>query len=420
MRIAYCLLQFPVLSQTFIINEIVELIRLGHEVHIFSTTRPGSSLSKPQVEEYDLLSRTHYLPVFATIAKHLPEPQCVPDPLRDIYNATRARMRFAEEMVDVTAAAHFARLAENLDIEVLHSHFHGAGSALTALVARRAGLPFTFTCHAVDIFVDPDPEVMRRHMDAAHRVITVSNYNQQYLQALTGVDDRRTTVIRACSDLERFAHLERRGDGQTILSVGRLVEKKGLRYGIEALARLLPEFPGLRYRVLGAGPLLQDLTSLALALGVADRVEFTGAVDQNEVMRSLETATVMVLPCVRAANGDLDGAPLALQEAMAAGVPVVATSVASIPELIRDEREGLLVAPHDVSALANAIRRQLVDLQAALAMAQAARARVREQFSIHIEAGKLVRVWEDALSQREAQPSHSAELLRTAGRASFT
>jgi colanic acid/amylovoran biosynthesis glycosyltransferase len=272
----------------------------------------------------------------------------------------------------------------------------------------------------VDIFVDPDPEVMRRHMDAAHRVITVSNYNQQYLQALTGVDDRRTTVIRACSDLERFAHLERRGDGQTILSVGRLVEKKGLRYGIEAFARLLPEFPGLRYRVLGAGPLLPDLTSLALALGVADRVEFTGAVDQNEVMRSLETATVMVLPCVRAANGDLDGAPLALQEAMAAGVPVVATSVASIPELIRDEREGLLVAPHDVSALANAIRRQLVDLQAALAMAQAARARVREQFSIHIEAGKLVRVWEDALSQREAQPSHSAELLRTAGRASFT
>lgn len=400
MRIAYCLLQFPVLSQTFIINEMVELIRLGHEVSVFSVTRPQSSVTQPQVEEHELLGRTHYLPVFSTIAQHLPEPQRLPDPLRDTFQPTRARMRIAQEIVDVTAASFFAKQAEELGIELLHSHFHGAASALTALVAHRAGLPFTFTCHAVDIFVEPDPAVMRRHMYAAYRVITVSHYNRQYLQILTGLGDERFTIVRACSDLERFADIDRHDDGRTVVSIGRLVEKKGLRYGIEAFARLLPDMPDLRYRIVGGGPLLPELAQLASELGVADRVEFTGEVDQLEVVRSLATASVMALPCVRAANGDLDGAPLTLQEAMAAGVPVVATRTASIPELIRDGEEGILVEPHDVAGLATAIRRQFEDSHGARRMARAARQRVREQFSIHREVPKLVDVWHEALTTR--------------------
>jgi len=395
-RIAYCLLQFPVLSQTFIVNEIVELLREGHEVFVFSASHPKSPVYQPLVDEYDLLARTYYLPVVANLVQGLPESDGMPDLLRDTFDATRRRTRILEEVIEFTAANYFANLADKLRIDILHSHFHGTASAFTALIARRAELPFTFTCHALDIFVDPDPQVMRRHFHAAHAVITVSNYNKEYLQAITGVDAGKIAIVRACSDLERFLDLERRDDGRTLVSIGRLVEKKGLCYAIEAFAQVLPEYPGLRYRIIGGGPLQEELRDLAVSLGVADSVQFTGAVDQNRVTHELRGATMEVLPCVRASNGDLDGAPLTLQEAMVAGVPVVASTAASIPELIRHGRDGLLAEPRNAHALAEAISEQLANPVRAARMALSARTRVLQYFNIHSEVGKLLRVWQHA------------------------
>lgn len=221
------------------------------------------------------------------------------------------------------------------------------------------------------------------------------------------MDDGKIVIVRACCDLKRFTNLERRDDGHTLVSIGRLVEKKGLRYGIEAFARLWPVFPSLRYRIAGAGPLRSELTALATRLGVAEQIEFTGAVDQDGIARILSEATVMVLPSVRAANGDLDGAPLALQEAMAAGVPVVAARVASIPELIESEREGLLVEPGAAEGLAEAIRRQLLDEVASSSMATAAKVRVTEHFNIRREVQAMFRVWEHAV-QRDSGDSSGA------------
>jgi len=396
MRIAYCLLQFPVLSQTFIVNEIVELLREGHEVFIFSASHPRSRAYQPLVEEHGLLARSHYLPVVANLVQGLPASELMPDLLRDTFDATRKGTRILEDVIDFTAANYFANLAEKLNIDILHSHFHGTASALTALIARKAELPFTFTCHALDIFVDPDPRVMRRHFDAACAVITVSNYNKEYLQAITGVDAHKIAIVRACSDLERFLDLERRDNGRTLVSIGRLVEKKGLSYAIEAFAQVLPAYPGLRYRIVGGGPLEEELRNLAASLGIADSVQFTGAVDQTQVVRELQQATMEVLPCVRAGNGDLDGAPLTLQEAMVAGVPVVASTAASIPELIRNGTDGLLVEPRDSDALATAIRAQLDSPQCAHRMALSARSRVLDCFNIHTEVGKLLEVWQRA------------------------
>jgi len=412
-RIAYCLLQFPVLSQTFIVNEIVELLSEGHEVFIFAASHPRSRLYQPRVEEHDLIARTYYLPIVANLVQGLPEPEAMPDLLRDTFDATRTGTRLLEDVIDFTAATYFANLAEELNIDILHSHFHGTASALTALIARRAGLPFTFTCHALDIFVDPDPEVMRRHFDAAHAVITVSNYNKEYLHAITGTEPDKIEIVRACSDLDRFTDLERRDDGRTLVSIGRLVEKKGLRYAIEAFAQLLPDHPDLHYRVVGGGPLEEELRELATSLHVEDRVVFTGPVDQAQVMHELERATIEVLPCVRAANGDLDGAPLTLQEAMVAGVPVVASTAASIPELIRDGRDGLLVEPRNADALAAAIRAQLERPGSAQRMALSARTRVLQYFNIHTEVAKLVSIWERAFRATRGGTAaiHEARLL---------
>ncbi len=405
MRIAYLLLQFPVLSQTFIVNEIIELLDQGHEVFVFSVTHPKSKVWQPQVEEYDLITRTHYFPVFGNIMHGLSESDSYPDLLRDALEATRLGARILEEVADITAANYFAKLAEKLNIEVIHSHFYGSASTLTALTARRAALPFTFTCHAFDIFVDPDPEVMHRHFDAAAKVVTVSRYNKEYLQGLTGVADDKITIVRACSDIRRFITVERRDRGDCMISLGRLVEKKGLKYAIEAFAGLALDFPSLRYRILGDGPLYDELRQFAEDLGVGGRIEFAGAVSQDEVRAALEEATLMVLPCVRAANGDLDGAPLALQEAMVAGVPVVSTTAASIPELITREVEGALVAPHDSVGLEKEIRRLLGDESTRKAIARAGTARVLECFNIRTEVTELVSLWREVLTESDAHPA---------------
>ncbi len=402
MRIAYLLLQFPVLTQTFIVNEITELLDQGHEVFVFSATHPKSKVWQPQIEDYDLIARTYYLPVFANITHGLPDSDGYPDLLRDSLEATRLGARILEEVADITAASHFGKLAEKLHIDLIHSHFYGSASTLAALTARRAGIPFTFTCHALDIFVGPDPEVMRRHFDAASRIITISLYNKEYLKGLTDVADDKIAIVRACSDIRRFIDVRRRDRGDCIVSLGRLVEKKGLKYAIEAFARVAPDFPALRYRILGDGPLHDELNGLAQELGVAERIEFKGAVSQDEVRAALEEATLMVLPCVHAANGDLDGSPLALQEAMVAGVPVVSTTVASIPELIRTEAEGTLIPPHDSDGLEDAIRRLLTNESARRTMGRIGTARVLECFNIRTEVTKLVAIWREVLTESDA------------------
>lgn len=406
MRIGYVLLRFPVLSQTFIMNELIELTKQGHEVYIYSLSHAATEVVHPEVAKYKLLGRTYYPPEFARISQHFTDSgngSRVGALLSQMYGGNTKRAKFLHHTISAIAGGHFIRLIDRGRLDVLHTHFYGAASAVTALLAQEVDLPFTFTCHATDIFTNPEPDIMARHFAAAARVITISHYNKRYLQNLAGGDGSNIAVVRACPILDKFRDLPRREKEGTILTVSRLVEKKGIVYGIRALARLVNDFPGLRYRIIGDGPLKRDLISEVKEHRQLDgRVKFLGQMASNDAfLNEMSEAALTLLPCVRIANGDQDGIPVTLQEAMCAGIPPVSTTVSGIPELIEDGQEGLLATPNNVDDLARAIRTLLSDPERRRAMGERARQKVLTTFNSQTEVGKLLDIWRQAQSAGE-------------------
>jgi colanic acid/amylovoran biosynthesis glycosyltransferase len=391
MRVGYILPVFPALSETFILNALIELLAKGHEVYIFSLLRPKERFVQPEVQRYGLLERTYYLPSYARLGLRLSNPQLYGTLFNRAYPARRVRSR----LYGVAAADYLSRTIAGLNLDILHAHFYGLTTFVGMLLSERTKLPFTFTCHAVDIFVQPKPRVLRRHMEAASGVITPAQYNVDYLHNLTGVDKQKIQVIRSCP-LEKLKIVPRREEGVTVLTVARLIEKKGIDYGIMAVKEVAQEFPQIEYRIAGAGPLEQRLKTLVKSLDLDRNVTFLGALDSDSVGRELAKATIFLLPCVEANNRDRDTVPNALKEAMCARVPVISTDITGIPELIEDGKEGLLVEQQNVEQLASAIRMLLHDKGLRTTMGENGRAKVDKEFNIHQEVDKLVHLWEAA------------------------
>ena len=174
------------------------------------------------------------------------------------------------------------------------------------LISGFTKIPFTFTAHASDIFIDPNVEALRERMRSASAVITPSYFNRDYLHDLTGISREKIHVVRACPIIDKFKGVKRKEKDFTITTVGRLVEKKGIKYGILAVKKLVKEYPEIRYRVIGSGPLENELKGLVRSLDLEKNVEFLGNLDDNSLIEELSKTTVFILPCVRAKNGDLD------------------------------------------------------------------------------------------------------------------
>jgi colanic acid/amylovoran biosynthesis glycosyltransferase len=392
MRVGYILAVFPALTQTFILNELIELLAEGHEVYIFSLLRPKDRIVQPEIQRYGLLKKTCYLPSYAGLGLRLLNPQLYGTLFNKAYPARRVRSR----LYGVAAADYLSGRIAGLNLDILHAHFYGLTTFVSMLLSQRTELPFTFICHGRDIFVEPKPKVLRRHMEAASKVITPSHYTVDYLHNLTGVDKRKIEVIRACPDIDKLKTIRRREEGLTILTVARLAEDKGIDYGIMAVKEVAREFPQIEYRIVGPGPLEQRLKMLVKSLDLEGNVTFLGALDSDSVGRELAKATIFILPCIKARDGNRDVCPLALLEAMYMRVPVISTNMASIPELIEDGKEGLLVEQQNVEQLASAIRMLLHDKGLRTAMGENGRAKVEKEFNIHKEVDKLVHLWEAA------------------------
>ena len=396
MRIGYILWQFPVLSETFILNELIELTNKGQEVYIFSLTQPQEEIVHPEVKKYGLLEKTYYLPGYVKLGLELPKPQSWAALFSKGYEGKSAKAKLLGRPFYAAVATYFSRIIMKLELDVLHAHFYGVPSYIAMLISRQTSIPFTFTCHAVDIFVNPNPDVMRRHMEAAAKVITISNYNRNYLHELTDSDKDKIKVIRACPMLGKFKDIEKdEADAKTILTVSRLVEKKGIKYGVLAVAELIKEFPQLRYKIIGNGSLENEIQALVRSLQLGDNVEFLGKTNDEFLLDELSRATIVVLPCIEAQNGDKDGIPVTLMEAMYSQTPVISTSVSGIPELIENGEEGLLVEPMNVERLADRIKTLLKDKGLRIRMGRKGREKVEKEFNIHREVEDLLKIWDE-------------------------
>src|SRR5213593_2487739 len=393
--IGYVVSTWPRLSQTFVLNEILALEQRGLPVRIFSIKDPGgepihAKLAKVRAPVAYLSFRRRRRAILAAnlqIARALPGRY-----FRTLLRALRYGRR--DVLRCFFQAGYLADLVRRDPVTHLHAHFTTAPTLVAMFTHDLVRMPYTFTAHARDIYVDTDAGVLREEMEHARAVVTVSEYNRSYLRSRISSDPNgKVRCVYNSLDLSEFSfRWPRASDAGTpvILSVARLVQKKGLPDLILAADILRKQGHCFRMEIVGDGPLRQALQARISEYGLNDWITLLGSQPHEQVRLAYERASIFVLPCVVAADGDRDGLPTVLLEAMASGIPVVSTSVSGIPELIESESNGLLIPPNDVWALSNALARLLADPHLRDRLARAAHATIEDRFSIDRNADRLL------------------------------
>ncbi len=387
MRIGYVLKMYPRFSETFIVNEILAHEAAGLDLEVFSLRPPADG------RFHEALARVRapvtYLPAGSLKAEDF--WMTIRETARDLPGVWSALEEAQnEEVQDIYQAVLLARAARARGITHLHAHFGSVATTVARLASRMTGMNYTFTAHAKDIYHESvrSDDMCRKLRDAA-AVITVSEYNLRYLRKTYGLAARRVKRVYNGLNLEQFTYASPISRPARIVAVGRLVEKKGFADLIDACAILARRGWDFRCEIIGAGALEADLRDHIERLGLWGRVRLLGSRPQGEVIRHVQSAAVFAAPCVVGADGNRDGLPTVLLEAMALGTPCVSTDVTGIPEVLRHGETGLMVPQHDPVSLAEALE-QLLDHRALrVRLAAQARRLIESEFDIHRNAGHI-------------------------------
>lgn len=307
--------------------------------------------------------------------------------------ARRPRL-LVRALVTVAVGAAHARLLAALRVDHLHAHTATYPLLVAWLCRRLTGTPYSFTAHAHDIFMDQT--FLRRRLAEAEFAVAISEFNRGFLGAYGGDRPTPVHVIHCGIDLGQYEFRPRApaatGPARA-LTIGGLKDYKGHEVLVRALATANGELERVSLDLVGDGPLREALEELVAGLGLGERVRFHGALTEPEVTAMLGRADIFVLPSVIAPTGNMEGLPVVLMEALASGVPAVATRVSGIPELIRDGETGLLAEQGDPFDLARAIGRLLADPEAARRRAEAGRALVEREYDARRSGATLANLF---------------------------
>ena len=428
-EIAYVIKGFPRLSETFIANEIYLLESMGMKLRLYSVKHGDAMV-------HDVVGRIRaplaYLPemtslsedsLFGWLTKNLPAYAATQRlvfarrPLAYVKTLGRAlvmtwkyrggtvtglRTMFIKEFLQAGYIA--AQVLGAPTVCHLHGHFCHGATTITWFASLLTGLPFSFTAHAKDIYqADLNPgDLLSRKMQAARFVVTCTGANYQHLVKHHPQCKVVHTVYHGL-DTDYFAPQTdpTSPDLPTILSVGRFVEKKGFAYLVEACAKLKAIGVGFRCVIVGEkGDQSARIAAMVAELGLSDCVLLRGPMTQEELRKMYRQATLFALPCLITEDGDRDGIPNVLAEAMAMGLPAVSTPISGIPELVRDGIEGLLVPQKDSVALADAMAKLLKEPALRANLARAAREQICHCFDSRKTTQQLMELFLAAMLGR--------------------
>lgn len=410
MTVAFVLKGYPRLSETFIAQEIAALERRGLDILIASLRRPSDGRRHPVHEEirapvlylpeYLLLQPLRVLKAWWKLRRDARYPSARKIWLEDLArDPTPNRIRrFGQALV----------LAAELPAGVtrLHAHFLHTPASVARYAARLTGLPWSGSAHAKDVWTTPEWEKRDKLADCDW-LVTCTELNRAHLARLA--PPGKVELVYHGLDLARFPPVSARARDAgevVILSVCRMVEKKGVDVLLDALARL-PRELAWRFVHVGGGPLKKSLQKRAKALGVADRITWRGPLAQRELLDAYRSADIFALASRIARDGDRDGLPNVLMEAQSQGLACVATRVSAIGELLRDGVDALLVPENDSPALAAALAALVASPARRRALGEAGEARVRAQFALERNLERL--------AQRFGLgAAHADRVLRTA------
>lgn len=413
LRIAMVVGAFPVISETFVVNQVVGLLDQGHEVDIFTLSPRPARLDSvhPVVLERGLLERTRYaasrpkegLAFLGAALRQLREmsknhPSALPY-LLDAFT-------YREDAYALRLLAMACMFAREPAYDVMHCQFGNLGRAMLALCDGGlfdGALVVSFRGSDISRFVQRrGPRVYDRLFQRGDGFFTNSRWFEQRLQKM-GCDPARLEVLYSGIDLTRFPHRTRQRDASRplrLITVGRLAEKKGVIYAVEAVARLHREALNFEYQIVGDGEQRPAIQALIKKRGLEGVVHLLGAKNQPEVIELLANADIFVAPNVRAANGDEEGPVNVIKEAFAMNLPVVATRHGGIPELVENGVSGWLVPEREPVALGERIGHMAQHPEEWPRMSQAARLHLERHFALDRQNDRLVDIYRRAIAHR--------------------
>ncbi|MBN47214.1 MULTISPECIES: glycosyltransferase [unclassified Methylophaga] len=412
LRIAYLAPEIPALSATFVYNEILELGKQGVYVKPFSVHRPihiaaETSLSELKNEVfhlYETSKRQVLLDNLAMLAT----------------NAVGYLKAIGRLSVDVIRqglisrsafglgyrffyAATLAKQLKQARIQHLHVHFAHIPTDIAMYAAPIAGIEFSVQAHANDLF--ERGWLLKQKVERSAFFATISNFNQQFLDNFQA-DSNKIKIVRCGVDQSWQPPVKssQKNDIFTIGTVGRLVEKKGIDTLISAIAGLIKDGRKVSLKIAGNGPLEMALKDQVASLALTEEsVQFVGALPHDQVAKFISGLDVFVLPCKKDSNGDMDGIPVVLMEAMLCEVPVISTELSGIPELVINNLSGLTVPPENDIELSKAIVQIMDSSDTRLRIISGGKQRVEDEFLLNKNVARLLKLIQSSINIRNSQ-----------------
>jgi glycosyltransferase involved in cell wall biosynthesis len=397
--IAYILGEFPSRSEFFILNEIISLRQKGIDIRTMAIRRSAPLHAVPGAAG---VGAVFYHP-FAVVTAHG-------------YALLRFRRRYLTVLVQLVREAGSARKAlkalKDLSIALfflfrlrgsglthIHAHFLSLPTRIALIMSRISGIPFSASAHAQDIYTTSREKLagILRHLKF---IVTCTASNKTFLDnMIKGEESAKVIHIYHGIDCGHWQQksLRKESDGDRpihLLTAARLVEKKGIIYLLRAMRELMKGHYDVRLSIVGDGPLYESFHRYIEAYGLGSRVTLCGAMGQESLRAYYGGADIFILPSVVAADGDRDGLPNVLVEALAVGLPVVATATSAIPELILHEQTGLIIGERDVRGIADAVIRLSTDTLLYNALQVAGRKLVSNRFNIDHSTHRLADLFE--------------------------
>jgi glycosyltransferase involved in cell wall biosynthesis len=386
-EVAYLFERFPSFGQTFCYREVAELERQGMTVHLYSIRRPAGE----PTENWDprIVERVHYLPeekLLVADVERILKTKAVSDRVR----AAVKNWGRQSDFLRLYQAIYVGVRLQEKGLRHIHAHFAGMAARTVYWINDFFSLPYSFTAHANDIFAPRDFAIsLAKLIERAAAVVTVSDYSVRLLQERFPESAAKVQRVYNGVDLTGFNPTDFAGTPPQIVSIGRLIEKKGFTDLIAACALLRVRGKPFRCAIIGEGPLEDALRRQIASGALSDCVELTGPQTQVEIATRFAHAAIFALPSTREADGGMDNLPTVIMEAMAAGLPVISTPLAGIPEMVEDGINGVLVPDRDAPALAGALEQLLNDPERARRLGERGRQIAREKFSIEESARQL-------------------------------
>jgi colanic acid/amylovoran biosynthesis glycosyltransferase len=388
LHVAYVLENFPSPTEYFILNEILELQKRSVQLTVFVLRKQRRYLNLPELEL--IKSPVYYLPLFY---HYFPFIIFFLFPISTIlkWKYLFSKSNFLKNLRNFCYSIYFYKKMI-WSANHIHGHFAFIAADIAELLSKISGVEFSISAHAQDIY--SNQEKIKRILSKASFVITCTNYNKNFLNQITNQEFKNKIIqvyhgIESTKWTSKVQNSDKNATGIKVLSVSRLVEKKGLIYILKAVDAIIKGGYKISCTIIGEGPMKKNLLSFVEEQGIGQYVFIKDFTSQKEINKHMLDSDIFILPCTKADNGDMDGLPNVILEAMVVGIPVITTLISAIPEIVENRFNGILVNDGDYDSIAKAITEIKKNKELRDFIIENAREKIVQEFEINKCADKL-------------------------------